>query len=157
MMKSEMDQSSGTLRPLVKTHPAAFWLSVAGLVVQGLSGILIYGAAGLATMFYNVLPPSVTSEWTINGGPFNATVAAWTLTGLAVYTAAVFALGLIGVLLLNRATLRALDLYLASGLVLASSLLAFTTGWGLILGSLLMVVGSIIGFATVKRVSVMPR
>lgn len=136
---------------IVKANPAAFIVSVIGLAVQGLSGLIIWGAVSLATAFYNLLPASVIGEWSINGGPF-IPGAAWPIVGaLTAYTVGVFALGLLGVVLLRRG--YANDIRLGAAFVLASAILAATTGWGLLLGSALMITGAVVGFFTIRRVN----
>ncbi len=145
-------QESATV---VRASPAAFIVSVIGLVIQGLAGLLIYGVASLATAFFSAIPSSITAEWGVNGGPFNPAAAWPILAAVIAYTAAVFLIGLYGTIRLRSG--RATDIRIGAALVLVSAVIAVTTGWGLVLGSLLMLTGSVIGFATIHRVDDNPR
>ena len=124
---------------------APFFISVIGLAIQGLSVAVMYGQA--LTSASNGIPNDVSAWLSANVTPITP-AALWYL--VISITIGVFVVGLIGLFELrsnNTPRIR-----LGAALVLVSAVFAATTAWGFGIGSLLMLVGSIMGFKATSRV-----
>ncbi len=128
-------------------NSTAFWLSVAGLAVQGLALILTatmysafsgFGAGMFGMMGYygGMMGPYYGTGW------YGAT---WVWLAFAL---AAVAVGVLGVALMN--TRDAGRLRGGAVLVLLSAVLAFPTMWGFWIGSTLMFIGAVMGLATTE-------
>ena len=128
---------------MVEEKPiAAFTLSIIGLALQVVGGMFsTYG------MFYGwgfgPGGPGMMGPWMMMGGPWSAGFL-WSPFS-AVFTVVVIALGVMGVLWMN--TTGVSRVRTGSALVLIASMIAFPTMFGFMLGSLLMLIGGILGLA----------
>jgi hypothetical protein len=115
---------------------AAFTLALVGLVLQGLGAILVvYMIAFWRSGYWwsgTMMGPGMMGPWSGFLWPLAAALAA-----------AVIGLGIVGVSWLNSAELN--KVRDGSVLVLVASVIALPTMFGLIVGSLLMFVGGILG------------
>lgn len=147
VLETEFDWA--TTRSVLKVAPVSAWLSLMGLAVQGVSALVWYTAGpALASS----IPEILTPDWILNGQPWNqAFDAFWLeLIMLSIYTACVFIVGLLGVRWLVSHDLKKIRSGVAT--VIVSALLAWTTGWGLLLGSALMLAGGTVGYAGIRRI-----
>ena len=122
------------------THPAtAFTLAVIGLALQGIGALYAIPAAifGSPSYGFGMMGPGMM--WG-GGGP-------WSGFGWPPLTAAlgilVIALGLLGTMWLNTSDLG--KIRSGATLVLVTSIIAFPTMWGFMIGSVLMFTAGIIG------------
>ncbi len=116
---------------------AAYTLTVVGVALQALAGILLILSfvAGFSLMTFHV-GPMMMGPW------FEVVPIFWIIIWLAVF-AVVLGLGVYGAALMNSG-----DIYKVrngSTIVLVSSIIAFPTLWGFMIGSLLMFIGSLLG------------
>ena len=86
-------------------------------------------------------PGMMMGPWMMIGGPWSAGFGRWPLP--LVLSIAVAALGVMGTLWINTAELGRVRT--GSTLVLAASIIAFPAMFGFVVGSLLMLVGAILG------------
>lgn len=86
-------------------------------------------------------PGMMMGPWMMIGGPWSAGFGRWPLP--LVLSIAVVALGVMGTLWINTAELGRVRT--GSTLVLAASIIAFPAMFGFVVGSLLMLVGAILG------------
>ncbi len=147
VLETELDWT--TARSVLKVAPLSVWLSMIGLVMQGISGVVLY-TGGPA--FASVLPGILTPGWILNEEPWNlSSDGFWlSLIMLSAYTACIFIVGLLGVRWLVSHDLNKIRNGVAT--VIASALLAWTTGWGLLFGSALMLAGGTVGYAGIRRI-----
>ncbi len=122
---------------LAPVNPAAFWLSVAGLVVQGLAALTILtmrsAFSGFGMMgYYGGMMGGYY------GGGWGGFLGVW-----VVVAAAGLVLGILGVLWMSSKDLRTVRN--GSVLVLIAAVVAFPMMWGFWIGSILMVVGALMG------------
>lgn len=125
---------------MVEEKPvAAFTLSLIGLALQAVGAIFF-----TYTMFYgwggSWGPGMMMGPWMM-GGPWSAGFLSSPFS--SVFTVVVIALGVLGVLWMNDADLTRVRT--GSALVLVASIIAFPTMFGFMLGSLLMLVGGVLG------------
>ena len=126
---------------MVEEKPvAAFTLSLVGLILQGLgAAFFAYGSLYWrdgSTFGYPMMGP-----WMMFGGPWFG-VSFWS-PFFALFTAVVIALGVLGVIWMNGTNVS--KVRTGSVLVLVASIIAFPTMFGFMIGSLLMLIGSILG------------
>ncbi|MDG7008278.1 MAG: hypothetical protein JRN06_08530 [Nitrososphaerota archaeon] len=126
---------------MVEEKPvAAFTLSLVGLVLQGLgAAFFAYGSLYWrdgSTIGYPMMGP-----WTLFGGPWFGGFF-WS-PFFALLAAVVIALGVLGVIWMNGTNVS--KVRTGSVLVLVASIIAFPTMFGFMIGSLLMLIGSILG------------
>ncbi|HEY4822960.1 MAG TPA: hypothetical protein VIH83_04665 [Candidatus Bathyarchaeia archaeon] len=135
---------------MVEDRPvSAFTLALIGLVLQMLAAVFLASA-----MFYGWTSgswsPGMMGPWMMVG-PWSAGFF-WSPLSLAL-TAMVIGLGVLGALWMNTSDLSRLRT--GSTLVLIASVIAFPTMFGFMVGSLLMLIGGILGLtwqpATPKR------
>ena len=120
----------------------AFTLSLVGLVFQALGGLMVaYAASYWAS--YGSFGPGMMGPWMMFGGPWMFGSYAYWFPLFVVFAAAVMVLGVLGVLWMNTASLSRVRT--GSTMVLVASIIAFPTMFGFMIGSLLMLVGSILG------------
>lgn len=128
-------------RTVEEKPAAAFTLSLVGLILQVVGALfftsmMFYGWGG----FWG--PGMMMGPWgMMMGGPWSAGFGWWPLA--SVLSVAVVALGVIGTLWINTAELGRVRT--GSTLVLVASIIAFPTMFGFVVGSLLMLVGAILG------------
>lgn len=126
---------------MVEEKPvAAFILSLIGLALQAVGAtfstyVMFYGWS-----FGSWGPGMMMGPWMM-GGPWSAGFP-WSPFS-AVFAVAVIALGVMGVLWMNTTDLSRVRT--GSTLVLIASIIAFPTMFGFFLGSLLMLIGGILG------------
>jgi len=127
---------------MVEEKPvAAFTLSLIGLVLQAVRALffasaILYGWGGGFWGSRVMMGP-----WMMMGGPWSAGFF-WSPFS-AVLAAAVIGLSVLGVLWMNTTDLSRVRT--GSTLVLVASIIAFPTMFGFMLGSLLMLIGGILG------------
>lgn len=124
----------------IPINPTAFWLSVTGLIFQGVSAAMIivmfsaFGPFGMMGPYYGGMMGTyyAGTSW------FGWMAGIW----LAI-TAVVIGLGVTGVLWMNSADVNKFR----SGAIvlLVAAIVAFPTMWGFGIGSILMFVGAILG------------
>lgn len=131
----------------------AFTLSLVGLSVQVvvalLVGAFVFGMFGSFGGTSNMMGGMMG---TYHGGTSGmmGSYSPWVMSGSGWFTwmwipilAVPIAVGAVGCLMLNRSELQSVRT--GSVLVFIAAILAFPTAWGLFVGSLLMLVGSILG------------
>jgi hypothetical protein len=121
---------------------AAFTLSVVGLVLQVLAGVFLLYVISYYSSSYGFFGYGMMGPWMMFGGPWNYGYSYWLPVFVSV-AAVEIALGVLGVLWLNTANLNRIRT--GSVFVLVASVIAFPTMFGFMIGSLLMLVGSILG------------
>ena len=129
----------------VQASPVAFALSIAGLAIQTVVAVALVAIVSLASWAYTALPSNLTADWTVNidlGG----------FTAYIVFTAIVLAVGYLGSWWLRSHD--ATKIKVGATLVLVAALFSVTTVWGLFLGSILAIIGSIVAFTTIQKTSV---
>ncbi len=127
------------------SNPAAFWLSLAGLAIQGVAALMV-------VTFYSVYPRFGYGMFGMMGGYggmmgpyFGAGWYGWTWVWVAVAAVALI-LGVLGVIWMSSP--ESGKVRSGSVLVLVAAVGAFPTMWGFWIGSVLMFVGAILGLAT---------
>lgn len=121
---------------------AAFTLSAVGLAFQFIGGLLM----ALFIVYrpsFGYYGPWTMGPWMMFGGPWFSGYYSYWLPVLVVLAVAVVAVGVLGVLWMNGADLN--KVRTGSTLVLMASVIAFPTMFGFMIGSLLMIIGSILG------------
>lgn len=127
---------------MVEEKPvAAFALSLVGLILQAFGALffttmMLYG---WGSSFWG--PGMMMGPWMMVGAPWSAGFGWWSFA--AVLSVVVVALGLMGILWINTGEPKRVQT--GSILVLVASIIAFPTMFGFIIGSLLMLVGAILG------------
>ena len=123
---------------------AAFTLSAVGLAFQGVGGLLFVYMISSYSQFGGFGWRGMMGPWMIFGGwPLMFGYSPLWLAFLVAFAAAEITLGVLGVLWMNAANLSRIRT--GSVLVLIASIIAFPTMWGFMIGSLLMLIGSILG------------
>ncbi len=125
---------------MVEEKPvAAFTLSLIGLALQAV-GVIFF----TYTLFYgwggSWGPGMMMGPWMM-GGPWSSGFLGSAFS--SVFAVVVIALGVSGVLWMNNADLSRVRT--GSTLVLVASIIAFPTMFGFMLGSLLMLIGGVLG------------
>ena len=124
-----------------------YWVSIAGLVVQAVSAVVLFTSMFLISELYAYLPPAVFDQWNvwnglIHGPEFSGFTVIFSL--LLAYTAAIIALSALGAHWMRSQDIS--KIRFGTLIVLVSAILSVTTIWGMFLGSSMMVVGSIVAF-----------
>ncbi|MDV3277879.1 MAG: hypothetical protein LYZ69_05370 [Nitrososphaerales archaeon] len=122
----------------------AFTLSLLGLVFQALGGLMVAYASAYWPS-YGFFGPGMMGPWMMFGGPWMFGSYTYWFPLFVVVAAAEIALGVLGVLWMNSASLS--KVRTGSTLVLVASIIAFPTMFGFMIGSLLMLVGSVLGLS----------
>ena len=128
---------------------AAFTLSAIGLAFQALGGLFFVYAISYSSS-YGFFGSEMMGPWMMFGGPWMFGSYFYWFPLFAILAAAEIALGVLGVLWMNGTNLS--KVRTGSTLVLVASIIAFPTMFGLMIGSLLMLVGSILGLTWQPRV-----
>ncbi len=132
---------------------AAFTLSLVGVVVQVVAALVIgAAAAGMFEAFGRTSRMMVGMMGSYYGGGSGmmGSYSPWMMFGWGAFAwvwvpilAATLGIAVAGVFMMNRSDVNSVRT--GSVLVLVASLPAFPTAWGFFAGSLLMLIGSIIG------------
>ncbi|MCL5066960.1 MAG: hypothetical protein M1368_01230 [Thaumarchaeota archaeon] len=126
---------------------AAFTLSAVGLAIQGITGVLfVYMISFFSSSSnYGYSGFGVMGPWMMFGGgwPWMFGFSPFWFAFFIIFAAVEIALGVLGVLWMNTANLSRIRT--GSVFVLIASIIAFPTMWGFMIGSLLMLIGSILG------------
>jgi hypothetical protein len=128
---------------------AAITLSVAGLALQALGGLFLAYAVSYYSSSYGSLWSGFIGPCMAFWGPWTFGFYSYWFALFAILAAVEIALGVLGVLWMNGTGLS--KIRVGSVLVLIASIIAFPTMFGFIVGSLLMLVGSILGLTWVPR------
>ncbi len=118
-------------------NPTAFWLSLAGLIVQGLTGLMTLGmfsafsGFGMRGFYGGMMGGYFSGAW-------NTFAWVWMIAA-----AVTLILGVLGVIWMNSPALS--KVRVGSVLVLLAAVAAAPMMWGLWIGSILMVVGAVMG------------
>lgn len=126
---------------------AAFTLSLIGVVIQAI-GAVFAASAAFATIYWGggrfvgpaMMGGGMMGPWMM-GGPWSFGFG-WSPFSFS-FSALSITLGMIGVLWLNTSDIGRVRT--GATLVLVASIIAFPTMFGFIIGSLLMLIGSIVG------------
>lgn len=127
---------------MVEEKPiAAFTLSLIGLALQAAGGILFAYVVfyGWGTGFWG--SGMMMGPWMMMGGPWFGGALWSPLSSL--FAVVVIALGVLGIFWMNASELSMVRT--GSTLVLVASIIAFPTMFGFMIGSLLMLIGGILG------------
>ncbi len=135
-------------RPREKGHAfamsLAYWLSIAGVVVQAISAVVLVTSMLLISEFYAYLPSAVVNQWNVwNGliqGPESSGFAV-IVSLLLAYTIAIIALSAVGAHWMRSQDIN--KIRFGTLIVLVCAILSVTTIWGMFFGSSLMAIGSI--------------
>jgi hypothetical protein len=142
-MNSESSAATGPVSH-EPANPAAFWLSLAGLAIQGISTVMIAAMYPLFQGFRGMMG----YYGGMMGGYYGAYSTGWYgWMGLSLVVAVVaLVLGILGVVWMNSSIIGRVRN--GSVLVLIAAVVAFPTMWGFWIGSVLMFVGAVMGLAT---------
>jgi hypothetical protein len=121
---------------------AAFTLSVVGLFLQALGGLFCVYAISYSTS-YGFFGPGMMGPWMMFGGPWMFGYFSYWFPLFAILAGIEIALGVLGVFWMNTANLS--KVRTGSVFVLIASIFAFPTMFGFMIGSFLMLIGSILG------------
>lgn len=121
---------------------AAIALSIVGLVLQVLAGLFLVYVIAYYSSSYGFFGYGMMGPWMMFGGPWFYGNSFWFPILVSVAVAEI-ALGTLGVLWMNTADLSRIRT--GSVFVLVASVIAFPTMFGFMIGSLLMLIGSILG------------
>ncbi|MDG6999380.1 MAG: hypothetical protein JRN15_09735 [Nitrososphaerota archaeon] len=124
---------------------AAFTLSAVGLAVQVVIGLLYVYMISFYFPNRGYYGFGMMGPWMMFGGwPFGmfSFSSLWFVFFL-IFAGVEIALGVLGVLWMNSANISRIRT--GSTFVLIASIIAFPTMWGFVIGSLLMLIGSILG------------
>ncbi|MBI3859306.1 MAG: hypothetical protein HY296_03570 [Thaumarchaeota archaeon] len=127
---------------------AAFTLSTVGLALQALGGLLLVYALSYSSAhgFYG---PGMMGPWMMFGGPWMFGFFSYWFPLIAVLAGIEITLGVLGVKWMNTANLSRVRT--GSVFVLVASIIAFPTMFGFMIGSLLMLIGSVLGLTWQPR------
>lgn len=131
-------------------NPGAFWLSLFGLLIQGIAAIVVIA-------MYPFSPPfspgfdRMTNYYLMSNdyymmGAYNAT--GWYWLAALIVVPIVLVIGIVGVIRMNSSSAN--KVRGGSLLVIVAAIAAFPLMWGFWIGSILMFIGGIIGLATVQ-------
>ncbi|MBI2185429.1 MAG: hypothetical protein HYU39_10795 [Thaumarchaeota archaeon] len=127
---------------MVEEKPAAaFTLSLIGLTLQAVGATFFAYAVFYGWGSGSSGPGMMMGPWVMMGDPWSAGLL-WSPFS-AVFAIVVIVLGVLGILWMNTRDLGRVRT--GSTLVLIASIIAFPTMFGFMLGSLLMLIGSILG------------
>ncbi len=128
---------------------AAFTLSAVGFAFQVLGGLFVAYMAFYSSS-YGFFGTGMMGPWMMFGGPWMfGSYSSW-LPFLVIFAAAEIALGALGILWMNDLSLQRVRT--GSTLVLVASIIAFPTMFGFMIGSALMLIGSILGLTWQPRI-----
>jgi hypothetical protein len=131
--------AAGENRPV-----AAFTLAAVGLAFQIIGGLLFAYMISSYSQFGGFGWPGMMGPWMMFGGwPWMFGFSPFWFAFFIIFAAAEITLGVLGVLWMNNANLS--KIRTGSVFVLIASIIAFPTMWGFMIGSLLMLIGSILG------------
>ncbi len=128
-----------------RANPAAFWLSAAGLGIQALAVLMIVTMFGAFPAYGSGMFGMMGFYGGMMGQYYGSGAYGWAWVWMAVALVAI-AVGAVGVLLMNSE-----DTGKQRGgavLVLFAAVFAFPTMWGLWIGSILMLIGAVMGLTT---------
>lgn len=133
---------------------AGFVISAVAALIVGVAGAGMFGSFGYGNMMGGMMGGYYSGTGMMNG------YSPWGMSGWGVYTwiwipliVASIAVAAVGVFMMNASRLG--DVRIGSVLVLIAAVLAFPTAFGFVVGSVLLVVGGILGLIwTPARVSV---
>jgi len=130
---------------------AAFTLSVVGLAIQGVAGVLWVYMISFFSNNGDYFGFGMMGPWMMFGGgaPWMFGYSPFWFAFFIIFAAVEITLGVLGVLWMNTANMSRIRT--GSVLVLIASIIAFPTMWGFIIGSLLMLIGSILGLTWQPR------
>ena len=140
-------------RAIADRSAVPFTLSLVGLIVQFIAALVI-GAAALG-MFQTFGPTGsmmggMMGTYYSGGSGMMSSYSPWMMSGWGGFTwmwipllAATLGVAVVGVFMMSRSEVTSFRT--GSVLILVASLLAFPTAWGFFAGSLLMIIGSILG------------
>lgn len=123
---------------------AAFTLSVIGLALHAIAAVYLVSATIYGSSFWGggmFAGPTMMGPWMMMGGPWFFGFG-W-LPFTAVFGVLIIVLGVLGTVWLNTSDLR--KIRSGATLVLITSIIAFPTMFGFMIGSLLMFIGSLVG------------
>jgi len=123
-------------------NPPAFWLSLAGVVIQALAGVVIATMFSAFSGFAGMMGPYGMMGG-FYGGSWQWMTGAWLFVG-----AIALALGVLGLLWMNSSRIG--NVRNGSILVLVAAIMTFPMVWGFGVGSILMIVGAILGLTTTQ-------
>ncbi len=121
---------------------AAFTLSVVGLGLQALGGLFFVYAISYSSS-YAFFRPGMMGPWMMFAGPWMSGYFSYWFPLFAILAGTEIALGVLGVMWMNTTNLSRIRT--GAALVLIASIIAFPTMFGFMIGSLLMLIGSILG------------
>jgi hypothetical protein len=127
---------------------AAFTLSTVGLALQALGGLFLVYAISYSSP-YGLFGPGMMGPWMMFGGPWMFGFFSSWFPLVVVIAGIEIALGVLGVLWMNTTNLS--KVRTGSVLILVASIIAFPTMFGFMIGSLLMLIGSILGLTWQPR------
>ena len=123
---------------------AAFTLSGVGLAFQGIGGLLLVYIVSFSSSNYGYFGFGMMGPWMMFGGwPWMFGFSPFWFVFFIIFAAVEIAFAVMGVLWMNTANIG--KIRTGSVFVLVASIIAFPTMWGFMIGSLLMLVGSILG------------
>jgi hypothetical protein len=128
---------------------AAFTLSAVGLALQALGGLFFVYAISYSSS-YGFFGPGIMGPWMMFGGTWMSGYFSYWFPLFAILGGIEIALGVLGVLWMNTANLSRVRT--GSVFVLVASIIAFPTMFGFMIGSLLMLIGSILGLTWQPRI-----
>ncbi|MCL5067045.1 MAG: hypothetical protein M1368_01665 [Thaumarchaeota archaeon] len=143
---SEQEEMEKTTTVVPENKPvAAFTLAVVGLALQAIGGLFLAYMAWFFSWNHNYFGFGFMGPWMMFGGgwPWMFGFSPFSFAFFLIFAAVEIALGVIGVVWMNSANLGRIRT--GSTLVLIASIIAFPTMWGFMIGSLLMLIGSILG------------
>ena len=136
----------GTMSAVGENKPvAAFTLAAVGLAFQGIAGVLFVYMISFFSSNYGNFGYGMMGPWMMFGGgwPWMFGFSPFWFVFFFIFAAVEIALGVLGVLWMNTANIE--KIRTGSVFVLIASIIAFPTMWGFMIGSLLMLIGSILG------------
>ncbi|MDV3293128.1 MAG: hypothetical protein LYZ70_02550 [Nitrososphaerales archaeon] len=127
----------------VPANPTAFWLSLAGFVIQGVAAVMVVtmfsffsGFGGMMGYYGGMMGGYCGTGW-------------YGLAGVwLVVEAVALVLGVLGLVWMNSSSLG--KVRNGSMLLLVVAVVAFPTMWGFWVGSILMFVGAVMGLTTIQ-------
>ena len=146
-MATLMDNAGRNVTTTFRVSPAAYWLSVTGMIFQGISAVLIVSmflffvpSTGMMGGFYwGMMGPYARIPW------FGWMSGVWLIT-----LAVVIGLGIFGLMWMGSRDAERIRG--GAIMVLIAAVVSFPTMWGFGVGSILMLVGAILGLTTTIRV-----
>lgn len=125
-------------------NPSAFWLSVAGLAIQGLSALMLGAMYPFFSRFGGMMGFYPGMMGGFYGGGWYGLMWWWIALSIAA-----IAIGVVGVGLMSSK--KAGRFRSGAVLVLVGAVLAFPVMWGFWIGSTLMFIGGVLGLTSGLR------